>query len=230
MGRFGSFWASVLSGRFETAGCSRSPREFPTGVNRISEDQLGEYDTVFLCCAISAVEEVLTRIAPKLKPGSVVIDTCSVKVYPAGLMEKILPENIAVIASHPMFGPDSGRDGIEGLPLVFCSVRDVNGWEDYWQKQFREMKLDIHRMTPDEHDQEAAFTQGITHFIGRVLSDLDLRNSGIATLGYSKLQEIVEQTCNDPLQLFIDLQRYNPHTHEMRARLKKALDDTMRLF
>ncbi len=65
-------------------------------------------------------------------------------------------------------------------------------------------------MTPDEHDREAAFTQGVAHYIGRVLSDLGIQRSPIGTVGYNKLLEIVEQTCNDPWQLFLDLQRYNP--------------------
>jgi hypothetical protein len=37
----------------------------------------------------------------------------------------------------------------------------------------------------------------------------------------------VEQTCNDPMQLFLDLQRFNPHTREMRARLEKSLQAVM---
>ena len=32
------------------------------------------------------------------------------------------------------------------------------------------------------------------------------------------------------MQLFLDLQKYNPHTEEMRIRLKKALNDTMELI
>ncbi len=231
MGRFGSFWASLLADRFDVAGYSRSRREFPAGVGRIeSEEQLTGYDTVFLCCAISAVEEVLQRIAPVLKQDAVVIDTCSVKVEPARLMNKYLPETCGIIATHPMFGPDSGRNGIKGLPLVFHTVRDINGCGPLWNDVFRRMGLEIHNMTPDEHDLEAAFTQGITHFIGRVLNELNLKDSAIATLGYRKLQEIVEQTCNDPVQLFHDLQKFNPHTGEMRIRLKKALDETMSLF
>jgi prephenate dehydrogenase len=89
------------------------------------------------------------------------------------------------------------------------------------------MGLSVSVMTPDEHDREAAFTQGVAHYIGRVLSDLGVRRSSIATVGYKKLLEIVEQTCNDPLQLFLDLQRYNPHTREMRARLEKSLQAIM---
>jgi hypothetical protein len=41
----------------------------------------------------------------------------------------------------------------------------------------------------------------------------------MATLGYKKLLEIVEQTCNDPERLFIDLQRHNAYTGAMRREL-----------
>ena len=34
---------------------------------------------------------------------------------------------------------------------------------------------------------------------------------------------MVEQTCNDSHQLFVDLQRFNPHTVEMRRRVEAAL-------
>ena len=82
-------------------------------------------------------------------------------------------------------------------------------------------------MTPAQHDKEAAFTQGITHFIGRVLEELELGASKIGTVGYKSLLEIIEQTCNDPMQLFYDLQRYNPFTHDMHMQLKQSIDNTM---
>ena len=230
MGRFGTFWASLLAKQFETAGYSRSGRKMPENIKPVTEEQLSDCDTIFLCCAISAVGEVCERIAPLIKKDATVIDTCSVKVEPVRHMQLHLPETCGIIATHPMFGPDSGRNGVKGLPLVYHTVRDVNGCGAYWYEVFSKMEIDIKIMTPDQHDEEAAFTQGITHFIGRVLNELDLKDSPIATLGYKKLQEIVEQTCNDPIQLFHDLQIYNPHTEEMRVRLKKALDDTMALF
>ena len=89
------------------------------------------------------------------------------------------------------------------------------------------MGLAVSVMSPDEHDREAAFTQGVTHDIGRVLSDFGVRRSSIGTVGFNKLLEIVEQTCNYPWQLFLDLQRYNPHTREMRSRLSRSLDSVM---
>ena len=38
-------------------------------------------------------------------------------------------------------------------------------------------------MTPEEHDQLAAKTQGITHFVGRVLKDAGVGVTEIDTLG-----------------------------------------------
>ncbi len=231
MGRFGAFWASRLAEHAGVSGFTRNQeRVFPAGVKRISESELSGFDAVFLCCAISAVEEVLERIKPYIKPGTVVLDTCSVKIEPATQMQRILPEDVEVIATHPMFGPDSGRNGVQGLPIVYSPVRASEETAAKWYDFLKSMGLHVIEMTPDEHDQEAAFTQGVTHFIGRVLDQLKLQKSPIATVGYQKLQEIVEQTCNDPMQLFLDLQRHNPHTKEMRARLKKALDDTLSLF
>jgi prephenate dehydrogenase len=228
LGRFGSFWAELLGRHVPVCAYSRSPgRATPAGVRRVGEDELLSQDVIFLCVAISAVEEVLTRTRGRISPDSVVMDTCSVKVYPAGLMQLLLPASVTILGTHPMFGPDSARGGASGLPMILCPLRigarELEGWRAF----FSGMGLAVSVMTPDEHDREAAFTQGVTHYIGRVLADLGIRGSPIGTVGYRKLLEIVEQTCNDPLQLFLDLQRYNPYTREMRVSLERSLRSVM---
>ena len=228
LGRFGAFWASCLADFTDVVAYSRTPkRGIDPRVKLVSEDELADCDALVLCVAISAMEDVVKRLAARLKPGTLVMDTCSVKVYPVSVMEKFLPGSVQILGTHPMFGPDSGRNGVGGLPLVYSPVR-INPSEDsVFRNLFEGMKLELVEMTPDEHDRNAAYTQGITHFLGRVLDDLHLEPSPIATLGYSKLLEIIEQTCNDPEQLFLDLQRFNPHTHEMREALKSSLDRFM---
>ena len=225
LGRFGFFWASCLSRYFEVVGFSRNnQRETPPGVKKASESEVLSCDAVFLCVTISAMEEVIAGIAPGLRSGTTVFDTCSVKMYPVDLMDRLLPEQVNIVGTHPMFGPDSGKNGIEGLPLAFCPVRvNQNGIEAYWRQAFAQMGLRVLDLTPEEHDREAAYTQGITHFMGRVLFDLGLKPSAIATKGYEKLLEIIEQTCNDPFQLFLDLQRFNPYTEQMREHLHSSL-------
>jgi len=225
LGRFGAFWARALSHHFEVAGYSRNPeRETPPGVARVSEDDLLRRPVLFLCPAISAMEEVLQRIGPKVREDALVIDTCSVKVHPAAMMQRHLGPGVEILATHPMFGPDSAVSGFSGLPMVLCPVRIGRERMALWEGFFRSLGLDVIVMSPEDHDVEAAYTQGVTHYVGRVLADLKLKPSRLATLGYRKLIEIMEQTCNDPWQLFLDLQRLNPYTGEMRDRLHRSLD------
>jgi len=173
------------------------------------------------------MEPVLRQIAPRLRPGCVVLDTCSVKVYPLALMTEILDDSVQVIGTHPMFGPDSAKDGVAGLPLVFSPIRCSEQTAKTWREEFIAMGLEVKDLTADEHDREAAFTQGVTHFIGRLLADMKLRPSSISTVGYRQLLSVTEQTCNDPYQLFEDLQRFNPYTDAMRKSLQQSLNRLM---
>lgn len=228
LGRFGAFWAELLSRWCEVRAFSRDPsRRAPAGVRRVSEEELAGLPVVFLCVAISAMEEVLLRLAGRLAPATLVMDTCSVKTYPVGLMERILPPQVSILGTHPMFGPDSGGAGVQGLPMILCPSRIASAELDRWKAFFSAMGLAVSVMTPGAHDEEAAFTQGVTHYVGRVLKELGVRPSAIATVGYRRLLEIVEQTCNDPWQLFLDLQRYNPSTRGMRERLARAIETVM---
>jgi len=228
LGRFGSFWAGELSRRFSVCAFSRDQgHAAPAGVRRVGEDELLAQPVVVLCVAISAMEEVLERVKGRLAPGRLVMDTCSVKSYPIGLMQRILPQSVSLLGTHPMFGPDSGGGGIGGLPIILCPARIPEPGLSTWRERFASLGLAVSVMSPDEHDRQAAFTQGVTHYIGRVLADFGVRRSAIGTRGFNALLEIVEQTCNDPWQLFLDLQRYNPHTREMRRMLAASLEKVM---
>ena len=92
---------------------------------------------------------------------------------------------------------------------------------------FSSMGLDVLEMSAEEHDEEAAYSQGVTHFVGRTLDQMGMKPTPIATQGYRNLMTIVEQTCNDPLQLFYDLQRFNPYAKEMRLSLQVAIEKVL---
>lgn len=231
LGRFGTLWASLLSNKFEVVAYNRTPKETaPANVRLVEFEELCKCRTIFLCVAISAIPSVAERLRASLAPGTLIMDTCSVKVLPLRQLCEILPPSISVLGTHPMFGPDSARSGIKGLPIIITSARSSEETRAQWAAAFEELGLAVHLMTADEHDREAAFTQGITHFIGRVLKDLNLLPSPIATLGYRRLLEVMEQTCNDPWQLFMDLQNLNPHTSEMRRALQESLKRIMAHF
>jgi len=228
LGRFGSFFATkMIEQGHQVYGFSRSGKTDLPGIIYSDEKTVLSQKYIFFCVAISAFEEVIKKCAKKISNDSVVCDTCSVKLFPCEIMEKYLPENIQIMATHPMFGPDSAKNGLKNLPLVICPVRVDRAKVDYWEKEFSSWGLDVFKMSPDRHDREAAYSQGITHFLGRTLKELDLPYTDLATVGYKSLMEIVEQTCNDSLTLFKDLQHYNPYAVNMRRDLKRALQETM---
>lgn len=226
-GRFGRLWADILSEDFRVKVYSRrglKAEEVSEKVEITDIEDLHNCDVLFYCVAISSLEDVLIQSKKYLRDDCLYIDTCSVKVKPVEWMKKQLPKECRIIATHPMFGPDSYFSSAEKLPIVMSEIRCSNEEFMFWCDYFENKKMRTEIMTPEQHDEMVAYSQGITHYIGRVLADLELKPTPINTLGYTKLLEIIQQTCNDTWQLFCDLQKYNPYTLKMRKDLHNSLE------
>ena len=143
LGRFGSFWAAQLASRYEVRAYSRRPHPAPAGVVQVAEDEVLQSDVVVLCVAISAMEEVVAQIAGRVRPGTLVMDTCSIKVHPVEVMARRLADEVSILGTHPMFGPDSARDGIAGQPMIVTPVRANAQLVSHWQGEFRDMGLRV---------------------------------------------------------------------------------------
>ncbi|GAB4579770.1 MAG: hypothetical protein Fur0022_25090 [Anaerolineales bacterium] len=225
-GRFGRFWAETLAPFHDVwVTDHHQPMNEPTNYLPLPE-LCARADTLFLCVPINQIKQVVQDIQPYLRAGMTVFDTCSVKSYPARVMTESLVEvgNLTLIASHPMFGPDSAARGVAGLPIVVWPLAGDREMYRAWVEFFAGLGLVTVEISPDEHDRLAAYSQGITHYMGRVLDELKLRPTPIDTQGFKTLLSLIEQTCNDSLELFHDLQHYNPHTQAMRLALEAALN------
>ena len=99
--------------------------------------------------------------------------------------------------------------------MTICPVRDVYKRSNDIKEIFESQSVHTIELTPDEHDRIAASSQGVTHFIGRVLNESGIRSTNMNTMGFNELLGVIEQTCNDSWDLFKDLQRYNPYTNDM---------------
>ena len=224
-GRFGRFWAAALRAHHTVWVTDVAQVDDPNFVTL--DDLCRKAEVIFLCVPIGRLEGALEDIGSHLQPGTVIFDTCSVKMQPAALMEAKLGQvpGLTLVASHPMFGPDSARGGMAGLPMVNWFLSGDRAKYEGWVRFFRSLSLDVVEIDPETHDRLAAYSQGVTHYIGRVLELLDLKPTPIDTQGFSILLSLVEQTCNDSWELFHDLQNRNPFTREMRLALERALDE-----
>ncbi|RMF10096.1 MAG: prephenate dehydrogenase/arogenate dehydrogenase family protein [Candidatus Neomarinimicrobiota bacterium] len=218
-GRFGRLLGTLLEQRFQLRVFDRRPPDDDRAVSL--EDVLRE-QTLFLCVPIREFKPLIKTIAPRLRPGTTVIDVCSVKVYPVTVMREHLPESVDIIATHPLFGPDSWQIPTEHR-MVMYPVRDRAQTYDHWRSFFTDQQIKVLEMEPEQHDRLAARTQGITHFVGRVLREARIDSTPIDTLGFQDLLHVVEQTCNDSWELFLDLQNFNPYTMSMIQTMEASI-------
>jgi len=194
-------------------------------VTRENPKEIQKAEVVFYAVPISSFEKVLKSHQKYFKDDHLLIDVLSVKVYPKKVFEKILKgKKTQAMLTHPMFGPDSSKNGFLGLPIVLNQFKASSQNYQFWKDFFQKKGLRVVELKAEEHDKMAAYSQGVTHFIGRLLQKFNFKKTPIDTLGARKLQEVMEQTCNDTWQLFFDLQTFNPYTKTMRLKLGKAYD------
>lgn len=232
-GDFGQFMAKHLKPYANIFVANRSDKSYAAqslGVTYTTPEVCATKDIVILCTPVQNMEETILRIRPFLRPGALVLDVASVKVRPVMWMKQYLPETVQILGTHPLFGPQSGRNGIRGLKIVLCDVRTT------CLPQLRSfladtLGLEILEMTPEAHDREMAYIQGLTHWIARAIREMKTPDRRLATVAYQHLLAIKELLGEDSLALFLTIERENPFAAEVRAEFLeqlKALEHVIR--
>ena len=214
-GRFGKVLNRLLKDDFSVTPFTRSDE-----IAKIYEN-----DVIFFAVPIESFESVIRAHKKYFKPEHLLIDVLSVKLHAQKVFEKYLVRNkTQALLTHPMFGPDSSKNGFDGLSIIMDQFKANNANYDFWKNYFISKKLQVIEMSAKEHDKIAANSQGLTHFIGRLLRSYGLKSTSIDSLGTKKLLEVIDQTCNDTWQLFTNLQHFNPYTKRMRLKLGDTYD------
>jgi prephenate dehydrogenase len=226
-GRFGKLLVRYLSKDFKVYVSNKSDKTQEIrecNATPASIEDVCSKDIVIPCVPISQFEGVLKKIKNLLRKNSLIADICSVKEYPADLMKKILPDDIQILATHPIFGPDSASDSLEGRKIVLCKVRISDKYYKNIKSYLKEKGLVVIETTPEDHDKEVARSLVLTHFIGRALMELKAGDIKIDTEGYKRLLKILETVKNDSYQLFEDMNFYNKYSKEIREDFIRALN------
>jgi prephenate dehydrogenase len=219
-GRFGNLLYELLQKGFEIDVFDIDSNNETESVHFVSLEDVLKNDTIFLAVPIRDFEELMKDLSTKIQGNKTVIDVCSVKVHPKNMMVKHLSNEVDIIATHPLFGPDSFQE--RGSVMMMEKVRDQHDRYDFWKSYFQSQNIIIEEITADQHDMMAAKSQGLTHLIGRVIDDFGTQKTNIDTVGYQALHKLVSQTCNDSWELFEDIQKFNPYTESMITDLNQS--------
>ena len=219
-GRFGRLAARYLKKHF---------RVYVADVKKITTNEKGMYivtidvaarkDFVILAVPINQLQSVLRSIAPHVKRGSLICDVCSVKELPVQWMKNILPKNVSILGTHPLFGPDSASKHIDGRTLILTPVRIP-------LRQLRNVKehlstagIRVKQISASGHDKLMAETLFLTQFIGHGLLRFPLLRTSIATQNFELLHHIAVTTGNDSIELFKDMFQYNRFARSIPKRV-----------
>src|SRR3990167_6593876 len=101
LGRFGKTLKRLLDQDFEL-----------TIINRENVEEIVNCEVIFYCVPISTFESVIKSHKKYFKDSHLLIDVLSVKMHPKKVLNKYLKNlKTQALLTHPMFGPDSSKNG-----------------------------------------------------------------------------------------------------------------------
>lgn len=221
IGAFGEFMLKHLTPYYKTrifdnqrdlSGIANS-----YNVHSCSLKEAAEADIVVIATPVKYIESVCEAITPHLRPDQLIMDVASVKILPQQIMVRHMPTNVDIIGLHPLFGPQSGKRGINGLNIALVNIQ---GDKSPTVKAFLKERLGLNviECTAEEHDRQMAYVQGITHMIAKVFQGMDVPKINQGTNTFDLLQQMVDLVKNDSPELFRTIQADNPFSMEVRKR------------
>ena len=204
------------------------------GVEWVAVSEAATASNVVLAVPIRTLQQALDTIAPRVRPGALVVDVCSVKLEPRRWMRERLPEGVHSVGTHPLFGPDSVREeGLAGQRIAICPAPGHERAADNVGAVCRELGIEPFFVEADEHDRRMARSQAMVFLVARAL-----RRAGIAAEDASDHRRLVELgtpserrflsvldlVSADTEELYEDIIRHNPHAHAAARRLVGAVE------
>lgn len=227
-GRFGGFWADKLKkyGEVLVYDSKDISAELKSkkNIRTASLADVSQVDMLFLTMPIHELENVCQDIKSFLSPGTVVIDVCSVKLYAAEVMQRVLSKGQPIIAGHPLFGPQTvERQGLKGQKFTVFSLSATDKQMRIFTDILQDMKLEVINASPEENDQAMTLSHALLYYIGMGLGALDIKEQKICTPDYPKLFTIHDLVKNNSWELFRDLETLNPYAKEVRVKFINEL-------
>ncbi len=135
----------------------------------LSEQQLSQMDVLVVAVPVDQAESLLLALLDKVHDNGLVIDVGSTKATLCKALE-LHPKRNQFLATHPIAGTEfSGPKAafaslFENQIQIVCEAHktrpDLLEWALQW---FKNMKMEIREMDPQEHDKHIAYVSHLSH-------------------------------------------------------------------
>ena len=183
--------------------------------------EVEESDIVLISVLIEKTVEMIQTVAPRMHPGSLIMDVTSIKSGPVRAMKTYAPKGVEVLGTHPMFGPT--MPSLFGQTIIFTPVEGKTGkWLTIIQSLFESDGAHVRTLEAEEHDEMMAVVQALTHFayigIGATLKALDFdvkRSRKFMSPVYEIMIDFVGRILDQNPELYASIQK-NPKAAAVR--------------
>jgi len=190
-------------------------------------------DVTIFSVPIAYMEETIKELAPLAKKGSMLVDVCSIKGFPAQTMKKYAPDGVFILPTHPMFWPYIEEIAGQVFVLTPLSEKDKKDRRYIFVKNFLEKKwAKVIETTPEKHDKMMAVVQWLTHInmfsIGETLKRLwisvDESLNFVSPIYKLMIASVARYVWHDP-KLYGDIQMYNPEVLKVHDKFMEVIKD-----
>ncbi len=207
---------------FTDQGCTVAKLDLPHTEEDI-QAALGDCDMLMLSIPVTAMNDVLKRMVPYLKPGAILCDVGSVKVMPVKAM--VAHYDGPVVGTHPLFGPvipngfepriavTPGRESDTEAGIAVCELMTKCGYTCF-------------HTTPDEHDKAMAFVQGLnfTSTVAFLAAARDVDGiENFITPSFNRRLDSARKMLNTDMELFETISEANPYLQETNRKFMSYL-------
>jgi len=179
---------------------------------------------VLLAVPVPILEEVVTAAAPFLADHQVVLDVASVKVKPAGLLDRHLADRVPWAATHPLFGPASLARRERPLRVVVCPNDRHPAAVEAATRFYERLGCQVRLQPAEAHDREMARTHALGFLIAKAFIDLGIGSEPESVPpSFRGISATIESVREDAGHLFTAILRDNPFAAGARREFLDAL-------
>lgn len=223
LGSFGAFAATLLPKDVRLIGYDADPERRVAGLERVEFTRLSEADMLVVAVPLEDLPSVLGKLSKIIRPQTLVIDVCSVKVKPQQAYEKYLPGHQAILLTHPLFGPQSAATRTKDHQLIITKSEGEKAAKVVAFCQ-QKLELKVTHMSAEAHDKIMARVHALTFFVARGLANMNLENEVFMTPSYKMLTDLVKLDRSHSQQLFQTLENGNPFAAAAHQELLESFE------
>jgi len=188
---------------------------------------LDAYAAVIVSVPLARTAEALEEVVRR-RPKVPVLEIASIKSPLVAILAVARAEGIRVYTLHPMFGP--GKSYYEPLTFVLAAQGDL-AEEKQWMGEFLAHPYTRLLVVPfPHHDRLMGWLLGLAH-LSNILFGSTLTRSGIdptelhdcASTTFKRQTTTAMYVLSENPDLYLDIQRLNPHRTEVYAAAREAL-------